>query len=81
MFSVQLKESNASLCHKDKSFRAVQGHGPHWFSIWNNTMKQKKTAVCFLLGNLPASEFYMPTFRKLCLFHLHRQVGMKCDWV
>jgi hypothetical protein len=31
--------------------------------------------VCFLLGNSPASEFYMPCFRTLCLFHLHRQVG------
>jgi len=29
--------------------------------------------VCFLLGNSPASEFYMPTFRNT-LFHLHRQV-------
>jgi len=30
--------------------------------------------VCFLLGNSPASEFYMQTFRNT-LFHLHRQVG------
>ena len=30
--------------------------------------------VFFLLGNSPASEFYMPTFRNT-LFHLHRQVG------
>ena len=30
--------------------------------------------LCFLLGNSPASEFYMPTFRNT-LFHLHRQVG------
>ena len=26
------------------------------------------------LGDSPASEFYMPTFRNT-LFHLHRQVG------
>jgi len=32
--------------------------------------------VCFLLGNSPASEFYMPTFRNT-LSHLHRQVGVK----
>jgi len=32
--------------------------------------------VCFLLGNSPASEFYMPTFRNT-LFHLHRRIGMK----
>ena len=31
---------------------------------------------CFLLGNSPASEFYMPTFLNT-LFHLHRQVGVK----
>ena len=36
--------------------------------------------VCFLLGNSPASEFYTPTFRNT-LFHLHRQVGMKYDWI
>jgi len=30
--------------------------------------------VCFLLGESPASEFYMLTFRNT-LFHLHRQVG------
>jgi len=31
--------------------------------------------VCFLLGNSPAPEFYMPTFRNT-LFHLHRQVHL-----
>ena len=30
--------------------------------------------VCFLLGDSPASEIYMPTFRNT-LFHLHREVG------
>ena len=30
--------------------------------------------VFFLLGDSPASQFYMPTFRDT-LFHLHRQVG------
>jgi len=32
--------------------------------------------VYFLLGNSPASEFSMPTFRST-LFHIHRQVGVK----
>jgi len=32
--------------------------------------------VRFLLGNSPASEFYMPTFRN-ALFHLNRRIGMK----
>jgi len=36
--------------------------------------------MCFLLGNSPASEFYMPTFRNT-LFHLRRQVGMKYGWI
>jgi len=34
--------------------------------------------VCLQLGNSPASEFYMPTFRNT-LFHLHRQV-CTCLW-
>ena len=37
-------------------------------------------ALCLLLGNSPAYEFYMPTFRNI-LFHLHRQIGAKNDWV
>ena len=32
--------------------------------------------VCFLLGNSPASEFYMPTFRNT-LFHPYRRVGVE----
>ena len=33
-------------------------------------------AVCFLLGNSPASEFYMPTFRNT-VFHLYRWICVK----
>jgi hypothetical protein len=36
--------------------------------------------LCFLLGNSPASEFYMPTFRNT-LFYLYRRIDMKDDWV
>ena len=32
--------------------------------------------VSFLLGDSPASEFYMPTFRDT-LFHLHGRIGIK----
>jgi len=32
------------------------------------------------MGNSPTSEFYIPTFRNT-LFHLHRRIGMKSDWV
>ena len=32
--------------------------------------------VCFLLGDSPASEFYMPTFRNI-LFDLHRRIGIR----
>jgi hypothetical protein len=45
-------------------------------AIWQSQREQICLIVCFLLGNSPASEFCMPTFRNT-LFHLHRQVGMK----
>jgi hypothetical protein len=35
--------------------------------------------VCFLMGNSPASEFYIPTFREHCLFHLHTYPPMKME--
>jgi len=37
-----------------------------------------QVVVCFLLGNYPASELYMPTFWNT-LFYLHKQVGVKND--
>ena len=43
-----------------------------------STFRRVLNVVCFLLGNCPASEFYMPTFRNT-LFHLLRQVGVKND--
>ena len=48
--------------------------------LWSHDLRNTTTGlefVCFLLGNSPASEFYMHRFRTLCLFHLHRQVGTK----
>jgi len=42
--------------------------------------KSYDLVACFLLGNSPSSEFYMPTFRNT-LFHLHRQVGVKNNQV
>jgi len=54
--------------------------------IWSTTLYGAETwtlrkgyqqyleIVCFLLGNSPASEFYMLTFRNT-LFHFHRRVG------
>jgi hypothetical protein len=43
--------------------------------VFIQTKKKSRVlyVVCFLLGNSPASEFYMPTFRNT-LFHLRRQV-------
>jgi hypothetical protein len=43
--------------------------------------KLKQNVVCFLLGNSPSSEFYMPTFRNT-LFNLHRQLrdSPTCLW-
>jgi hypothetical protein len=36
--------------------------------------------VCLLLGNSPASEFYMPTFRNT-VFHLYRRIGMRESFI
>ena len=52
----------------------------YFLSIWRHAsllisnFRRVLNIVCFLLGNSPASELYMPTFRNT-LFHLHRQVG------
>jgi hypothetical protein len=43
--------------------------------VKENNTDNKNCFVCFLLGNSPASEIYMPKFRKT-LFHLQRQVGV-----
>jgi hypothetical protein len=43
-----------------------------------NVVMNLQVVVCFLLGNSPASDFYMPTFRNN-LSHLHKQVGMKME--
>jgi hypothetical protein len=50
------------------------------FRVCTNDASNTFLAVYFLLGNSKASEFYMPTFRNT-LFHLHRQVDVKNDWV
>ena len=34
-----------------------------------NNFKNNSNTVCFLLGNFPASGFYVPTFRNLFNFH------------
>jgi len=46
--------------------------------IWISNFRCVLNVVCFLLGNTPASEFYMPTFRNT-LSHLHRRIDMKDD--
>jgi hypothetical protein len=38
----------------------------------------RKIIEWFLLGNSPAYEFYVPTFRNT-LFHFHRRIGMKME--
>jgi hypothetical protein len=36
--------------------------------------------VCFLLGDSPASVVLNANISENCVFHLHRRVGMKCNW-
>jgi len=44
------------------------------YSFLISNFRRVLNVVCFLLGNSPASEFCMPTFRNT-LFHLHRRIG------
>jgi hypothetical protein len=41
----------------------------------NSNFRLVLNILCFLLGNSPASEFYISTFRNT-LFQLHKQVGV-----
>jgi hypothetical protein len=70
----QSKESNLAFSFRSWCFRPSNIHKSpkHNTNVYDKILK---TVVCFLLGNSPASEFYMPTFRNT-LFHLHRQVGV-----
>jgi len=44
--------------------------------------KNRNIIACLLLGNSPASEnFICQSFGTLCLFRLHRRIGVKNDWV
>jgi hypothetical protein len=45
------------------------------FRLFSN-FRRVLNVVCFHLGNSPASQFYMPTFRNT-LSCLHRQIGVK----
>jgi hypothetical protein len=59
--------------------REREGERERDLNLLNNTSVVMRfvNVVCFLLGNSPASEHYMPTFRNT-LFHLHRRVGTYC---
>jgi hypothetical protein len=66
--------------------QSLQTRGP-LFSTCQWHITYSYIVVCLLLGNSPASEFYMPTFRNT-LFHLHRQmmyndynIFINCNWV
>ena len=48
-------------------------YGTHIFLISN--FRRVLNALCFLLGNSAAPEFYVPTFRNT-LFHLYRRIGI-----
>jgi len=49
---------------------------PHsTLNLFFNLQNKYLLVVCFLLGDSPASVFYIPTFRNT-LFHLHRQVDV-----
>jgi len=47
-----------------------------WSLLFSINVLEHPDAICFLLGNSPASEFFMPTLRNP-LFHLHSQIGVE----
>ena len=49
-----------------------------WCPFLISNFRRVLNVLCFLLGNSPASEFYMPTFRNT-LFHLHTYPLMKME--
>ena len=49
-----------------------------WKNMITASRKTLQHVVCFLLGNSPVSEFYMPTFWNT-LFHLHTYPPMKME--
>jgi len=69
----------------DNSFTISVQSGMYIYAhVLNNTEKvvgheNRKIKIGEILDfrHSPCSECYMPTFRTLCLFHLHRQLGMK----
>jgi hypothetical protein len=46
------------------------------FEFFISNLRRVLNVVCFLLGNSPASEFHMSTFRNT-LFQLHRRISVK----
>jgi hypothetical protein len=63
-----------SWCGKCVKKWKLEGCGRNMIVFLISNFRLIMNIVCFLLGNSPASEIYMPTFRNT-LFHLHRQVG------
>jgi len=65
--------------NKYEFFSAVQRIPVYLISNFRRVLN----VFCFLPGNSPVSEFYMPTFRNT-LFHLHRQMSVHLsayeDW-
>jgi hypothetical protein len=54
-----------------------------WWDVYQilpcHMLHQIQSIVCFLLGDSPASEVICQRFGTLCLFYLHRQVGMEME--
>jgi hypothetical protein len=64
----------SALFFRNTASAHSKGFCVHVFPLISN-FRHVLNVVCFLLGNSPAFEVYMPTFRNT-LFHLHRQVGV-----
>jgi hypothetical protein len=71
------KAISNTYCNKEYDilqFIYITSENVRPLSFLISNFRRVLNVVCFLLGDSPASEFYIPTFRNT-LFHLHRQVG------
>ena len=69
-YSRYIYNTGSTHDHKHNKFRCSLS------SNMSPIQNKKHSLVCFLLGNFPGCEIYVPTFRN-SLFHLHRPMKME----
>jgi len=52
-----------------------------WLTCWSHICIHILISYAFFFVILQCLNFVCQHFRTLCMFHLHRQIGMKNDWI